>query len=370
MPSRDDWKLTDKLHAPAGKGDPFAAAVRATRMPMLITDPRLGDNPIVFANDSFLHMTGYSRDEIMLRNCRLLQGPNTDPRAIAEIREAVANQKDIAIDILNYRKDGTPFWNALYMSPVVDETGELLFFFASQVDVSERKAAEQAVREENLRIEQAVTQRTRQLNKALNEQTELVHEIDHRVKNNLQLILALIIMETRAAARNGHDADGLRALQRRVEALASVHQNLYRESVKSGFDLAGFLQEIAARGPDSDRLALRQGSIASALVQMAYAAPVSLIASELLHIAALHRNVKPDAATQLSLTRADDHVFRVCLEADASANLLPFVAGSSRDFIDLLAGQVRATIHWPRDGRANSICIDMPADLVEGQGER
>lgn len=370
VPKRDDWKLTDILHAPAGKGDPFAAAVRATRMPMLITDPRLNDNPIVFANDSFLRMTGYRREDVMSRNCRFLQGPETDQESIARIREAVTSVKDIAIDILNYRKDGTPFWNALYMSPVVDETGELLFFFASQVDVSERKAAEQAVREENLRIEQAVTQRTRQLNKALNEQTELVHEIDHRVKNNLQLILALIIMETRAAARSGQDAEGLRALQRRVEALASVHQKLYRRGTSRGFDLAGFLKEVAAQGPESDRVALQKGSIETAPVQMAYAAPVSLIASELLHIASLHHNVQSDAAIRLTLTRLGEDRFRVCLEADAPVDLQPLVAGSSREFVELLAGQVRATVHWPHSDLANTICVDMPADLVEEQGSR
>jgi PAS domain-containing protein len=59
----DDWRLTDRLHAPAGKGDPFAAAIRATRMPMVITDPRQADNPIVFVNDAFVKLTGYARDE-------------------------------------------------------------------------------------------------------------------------------------------------------------------------------------------------------------------------------------------------------------------------------------------------------------------
>jgi PAS domain S-box-containing protein len=339
-------------------------------MPMLITDPRLNDNPIVFANDAFLHMTGYARDEVMSRNCRLLQGPDTDPDAIARIREAVANRKDIAIDVLNYRKDGTPFWNALYMSPVVDEAGELLFFFASQVDVSERMAAEQAVRQENLRIEQAVTQRTRQLNKALNEQTELVHEIDHRVKNNLQLILALIIMETRAAAQSGQDAAGLRALQRRVEALASVHQKLYRQSANAGFDLAEFLQEIAARGAVSDLFALQKGSIDTAPVSILYAAPISLIASELLHIASLQQAKDTDVGLKLRLTPLGEQAFRVCLDADGAVDLQPFVSRSSREFIDLLASQVRATVNWPRDGHANSICIDLPSDHVEGQGAR
>ena len=132
----DDWHLTDELHAESGKGDPFAAAIRATRMAMIIADPRRPDVPIVFANAAFLKLTGYSRNEVMGRNCRFLQGPETDSDAVAAVREAIRRRENISIDLLNYRKDGTTFWNALYLSPVTNEAGELQFFFASQLDVT------------------------------------------------------------------------------------------------------------------------------------------------------------------------------------------------------------------------------------------
>ncbi len=131
-------RLLDNLQAESNRGDPFAAAVRATRMPMIVTDPRQFDNPIVFANNAFLALTGYDRMEVAGRNCRFLQGPETDPAAVAGIREAVRRQEPITIDILNYRKDGSTFRNALYMGPVHDEEGRLRYFFASQLDVSER----------------------------------------------------------------------------------------------------------------------------------------------------------------------------------------------------------------------------------------
>lgn len=129
--------LLGNLENESTKGDPFAAAVRATRMPMIVTDPRQHDNPIVFANDAFLKLTGYTRLEVAGRNCRFLQGPGTDPAAVDRIRGAIRDEVDIKIDVLNYRKDGTTFHNALYVGPVRDEEGKVVYFFASQLDVSE-----------------------------------------------------------------------------------------------------------------------------------------------------------------------------------------------------------------------------------------
>lgn len=130
-------RLSGSLDPEANLGDPFAAAVRATRMPMIVTDPRQFDNPIVFANDAFLKLTGYTRLEVTGRNCRFLQGPDTDSAAVDRVRAAIRDERDIRIDILNYRKDGSTFHNALFVGPVRDETGKVVYFFASQLDVSE-----------------------------------------------------------------------------------------------------------------------------------------------------------------------------------------------------------------------------------------
>lgn len=119
--------------------DPFVAAVRATRMPMLITDPRLDDNPIVFVNDAFCGLTGYDRDEILGRNCRFLQGPETDPAVVAQLHDAVEQPRSVTLDLRNYRKDGSAFWNRLFMAPVPDANGDLAYFFASLVDVSDER---------------------------------------------------------------------------------------------------------------------------------------------------------------------------------------------------------------------------------------
>ena len=116
--------------------DPFASAVRATRMPMVVTNPRLPDNPIVFVNDSFCRLTGHAREEIIGRNCRFLQGPDTSREDVAAIRAAIAEERSIEVDIRNHRRDGTAFWNRLLLAPVHDEAGTLTYFFASQLDVT------------------------------------------------------------------------------------------------------------------------------------------------------------------------------------------------------------------------------------------
>ncbi|QJE00703.1 PAS domain-containing protein [Massilia forsythiae] len=122
----------------------FFAAVEMTRMPMVVTDPRQPDNPIVFANGAFLDLTLYKQEDIMGRNCRLLQGPGTDPAAVREVREALEQERAVAVDLLNYRADGSQFWNALFIGPVFDGDGKLLYFFASQMDISERRQTQDA----------------------------------------------------------------------------------------------------------------------------------------------------------------------------------------------------------------------------------
>lgn len=117
--------------------DIFSAAVNATRMAMAVTDPRQPDNPIVYANTSFFETTGYSPEEVIGRNCRFLQGPDTDPKALEQIRHAIANKERLSLDILNYRKDGSAFWNGLFLEPFFDQSGALSYWFSSQADYTQ-----------------------------------------------------------------------------------------------------------------------------------------------------------------------------------------------------------------------------------------
>ena len=138
MSRSEERRIDREIHQTISGSDPFAAAMRATRMPMIITDPRQRDNPIVFVNDAFLTLTGYTREETLGRNCRFLQGPGTNVDDVASVRQAISYEQPIEIELLNYKKDGSLFWNRLLVSPVFDG-GELTYFFASQFDVTRER---------------------------------------------------------------------------------------------------------------------------------------------------------------------------------------------------------------------------------------
>ncbi|MCB2177427.1 MAG: SpoIIE family protein phosphatase [Actinomycetales bacterium] len=129
----------------------LARAATASGLSFTISDPRLPDNPLIWVNPAFEDVTGYRAQDVLGRNCRFLQGPATDPAAAARISAAVHEGRTVAETLLNYRKDGTPFWNQVVISPVVDGEGQITHFVGIQADVTERVATEQA-REEALRV--------------------------------------------------------------------------------------------------------------------------------------------------------------------------------------------------------------------------
>ncbi|MGS4883491.1 PAS domain-containing protein [Roseibium sp. MB-4] len=101
-------------------------------MSVVFSDPNIPDNPMIFVSEEFERQTGYTSAEAVGRNCRFLQGPETNPFAIEAIRQGLKAQTRFTIDILNYRKDGTPFMNRLRIRPIFDGDGRLTFFAGAQ----------------------------------------------------------------------------------------------------------------------------------------------------------------------------------------------------------------------------------------------
>jgi len=115
-------------------------ALKHARRSFVITDPTLPDNPIVFASGGFLSLTGYKLEQVLGRNCRFLQGPRTDARAVAKIRDAIKSGRDVQIVLLNYKIDSTTFWNHFFIAALRDDKGDVVNFLGVQIEVSERVA--------------------------------------------------------------------------------------------------------------------------------------------------------------------------------------------------------------------------------------
>ena len=121
-------------------------AIQAVSQGILITDALAPDHPIVYVSPAFERLTGYCAAELLGRNCRFLQGKDTDPAAIAAIREAVLEERSCVVELLNYRKDQTPFWNALTIAPLKDGD-RVTHFIGIQTDVTERRSLETQFRQ-------------------------------------------------------------------------------------------------------------------------------------------------------------------------------------------------------------------------------
>jgi PAS domain S-box-containing protein len=129
-------------------------ALQATTVSIVITDARLPDNPIVWVNEGFTRTTGYLASEAIGRNPRFLQGPETGTIPIAEMRQSISEARPSMVTLINYRADGSTFWNSVSTAPVFDEDGQAIGFIGMQVDVTDSVVAQQE-REERLRSEQA-----------------------------------------------------------------------------------------------------------------------------------------------------------------------------------------------------------------------
>ncbi len=114
----------------------------------VMSDPRLPDNPIVECNAAFVALTGYQREEIIGHNCRFLTGPGTEPWLIEMLRNGIRRRQPVMVEILNYKKDGTSFRNAVMVAPIFDAAGELEYFLGSQVEIAEDVARANDARRE------------------------------------------------------------------------------------------------------------------------------------------------------------------------------------------------------------------------------
>ncbi len=180
---------------------PFVVAAETTRMPMVFTDAKEPDNPIIFANDSFLKLTGYDRDEVLAQSFNFLLASGTDEDAVSKIEKAFAEPGDEDPEIHYRHKDGSEFWATLFVSPVKDDEGAVVQHFISLMETTRYKMAQQHA-------------------------AMLIDELNHRVKNTLATVQSIVTQ----AVRNSSDPDIVReSIESRIAALSRSHDLLGRE---------------------------------------------------------------------------------------------------------------------------------------------
>jgi PAS domain S-box-containing protein len=116
--------------------DQLAECIGHSPVASVISNPRKPDNPLEVVNEAFCALTGYSEDQILGRNCRFLAGAGTEPWITERIRQGVRSRQPVLVDILNYKQDGSPFRNAVLVTPVFDDEGDLQWFLGSQVELA------------------------------------------------------------------------------------------------------------------------------------------------------------------------------------------------------------------------------------------
>ncbi|RPF72442.1 PAS domain-containing protein [Aurantiacibacter spongiae] len=196
----------------------FEQAMAQTRMAICLCDPHLEDMPIVFANRAFRELTGYPEDEIIGRNCRFLQGPETDRSQVAKLRNAIREEDVTVVELLNYRRDGSTFWNALHVGPIYNERGQLLYFFGSQWDVSDVRAA---------RAEELYAR-------------DMARELSHRMKNMFSVISGIVNITGRM---RGVESEA-QEINERVQALGRAYETTLDEASSGTIEVGQSIRAV------------------------------------------------------------------------------------------------------------------------------
>lgn len=311
---------------------------------MVVTNPQLEDNPIVYVNQAFTRSTGYARSATIGRNCRFLQGPDTNKADVDRLRAGIDAEESVTVDILNYRANGDPFMNRLIVAPVHDDAGQTQYFVGVQKELRQNEQSSQA--------------------EEINAQ---LIEIQNRVASDLSMIIGMIRQQSGTTSV----PEDFAALSRRIETLQLLYEEMKlsdRQSNRDTIQMGSYLSRLAAaiahiEGRSGIRLSLQ---IEPLEVPIESATRVGLVMSELLTNAFQHAFERIDmglvevrmsqlSAGGLRLIVADDGV-GIPAEMD-----WPDAATVGGRIVNGLIEGLEGTLQLGRGAAGSYITIDVPA---------
>ncbi len=272
---------------------------------MVLSDPNQPDNPIVYVNRAFERVTGYVASAVVGRNCRFLQGEDRDQPAARDLARAVAERRPAVVTLTNYRADGTPFLNRLMIAPVLDERGDLFAFVGLQSEVLEAKP---------------------EGGRAVARFDDRLQEMQHRVKNHLQMVSSMIRLQSREARGSPDPASGYDVIARRVDALALLYDEF---STAPGDAGEGVRYDVVSAGGYVSRVANTVGALDggrdvrinidtdAVYMRTERAAQLGLLTSEVLSNVLRHAfEGRPEGVVEVRLKQLGGDRVRLTIEDD------------------------------------------------------
>ncbi|MFP7673780.1 PAS domain-containing protein [Marivita sp. S0852] len=324
---------------------------------MVISNPLSQDNPIVYVNDAFERTTGYQRSSVIGRNCRFLQGPDTDPDTVRQLRSAIEAREDISVDILNYRANGEPFINRLLMAPILDGSGQPIYFLGIQKELRDDEQ-DQAGAAARLNLDAVCSRVSQDLGLIVNSLVQSGGLFNAQSERDRQQVLRT-----------------LEVLPRRLECLQFVYEEMKladTQSDRDGIDLGSLLSRISHTiAHNEGRPGVRFVSLVEPLeVNLETAVRVALMTFELVSNAFQHGfdgldqgylelRVNRLAAGGLRMTIADDGVGIPGKTGFPSANSV-----GGRLVTTLLDG-LDATLNVVRGAAGTVILVDVPVGFTD-----
>lgn len=236
-----DTSLFESLKRRANEFTLKNRALDVAPIGITIADISQPDEPLIYVNEGFVELTGYAKEEALGTNCRFLQGEDTDDEPVARMREAISNRESVSVELKNYRKDGTPFWNQVTLAPIPDER-EVTYYVGFQQDITKRKQFEEELKEQRDTLE------------------TLNAMVRHDIRNDLQLTLSSLELLGSHVKPQGEDhlATALESTEQAIQLTVAardiadvlLRDGAERHAVALESTLVGEIESIRKEYPD------------------------------------------------------------------------------------------------------------------------